>query len=271
MCGRLEKPGRLAPSLSMCGHAHTCHAHTWRSQTLTLQALQPCAHTHSQGTKLAFRREKLPDGGGRGEEVGPKRPRTPDTMKRTEGRKSKKGKLLGPRLVENRTVRQVCSCRGEAPGLGQEGPNVAPRREHLNGHCKGPVSRLDSGVPDMGGALDFQGGRELDAGGVGCSLSFGPEGGCRGLRGVPAQTAHQQPCSRPGEEARRSTVPSGVLARVLRSESMRLRPPLSRHLRSRLKNPLVWLLCESSFPLCSWGPLGARVCIDYGRLGAGTV
>lgn len=101
-----------------------------------------------------------------------------------------------------------------------------------------------------------QGESELDAGGWAAVSAFGPDGRCRGLRGVQLRSppAVLQPAR---EEARRSR-PGDCPCPVLMEYACGPRLPLSRHLRGRLKNPRVRLLCESSFSPLLVGASGGR-------------
>lgn len=106
-----------------------------------------CTHAHSQGTKLAFRRRSCQTEEGEERRWSQEAP----GHRTLEDRGTEVKETSWPRLVENRTVRQVCSCRGRSPRLGQEGPNRSTQEHLLMVTARGQCPALDSGVPDMGG------------------------------------------------------------------------------------------------------------------------
>lgn len=139
---------------------HVSHAHTRRSQALTLQALSR-VHTrtlcraqslHSEGEVARRRRERR--GGGSQEAPGHR------TLEdRGDGSQRK---LLGPRLAGKQNCEAGVFLQGRA-GLSQEGL-IAPRRSTLlMVTARGQCPALDSGCRTWGPWT--QGERELDAGG----------------------------------------------------------------------------------------------------------
>lgn len=100
--------------------------------------------------------------------------------------------------------------------------------------------------------------------------AFGPDGRCQGLSGFQLRSPPAV-LQQAREEARRSR-PGDCPCRALMEYACGPHPPLSRHLRGRLKNPRVRLLCESSFsPLLVGAPGGRESALIMGVWARGTV
>lgn len=215
-CGRLEKPGHLAPSLSMCGHAHTCHTHThvsalrhsqyWHSAVCTQTHTHRAQSLHSEGEVARRRRERK--GGGSREAPG----HWTLEDRGTEVKETSWAQTLGKQNCEAGVFLQ-----GPEPQDSARRGLIAPRREHLlmvtaRGQCPAP------GLWGAGrGGPWTQGECELDAGGWAAVSAFGPEGGCRGLRGFQLKSPTSSLAAGQGGGAALPS-PAIVLARCSRSE-----------------------------------------------------
>lgn len=171
-------PGSQPVHVWACTHVSRTHTRALPDTHTT--GTQPCAHTHthraqslhSEGEVARRRRERR--GGGSQEAPGH---RTLED-RGTEVKETSWAQTRGKQNCEAGVFLQG----PEPQDLARRGL-IAPRREHLlmvtaRGQCP---------APGLGGAGHWgpwtQGERELDAGGWAAVSAFGPEGGCRGLRG----------------------------------------------------------------------------------------